>query len=164
MKIILFESDISVCFSQSRFPSVTQKTMDWTRTVSKTFIQVLPCFHVALNWGNRTYGHVRLRDSDQLSWFLKCAHRYHKWTSKAVMLTCERGVYLSTHGSSCSPGADSFRSWDAGASELRDSPVLFLGFLDSALDGKARQPFFCLGGAKLSPGKSAKDWSTQRFS
>lgn len=75
------------------------------------------------------------------------------------MLTCECGEYLSTHGSSWSPWAGSLSRWAVRGSELPDSPLLFLGLL-----GSTRLPFLRLDGAKLSPGKSAKDGSTQRFS
>lgn len=76
-----------------------------------------------------------------------------------LMLTSEQGVYLSTQGSSWSLWADSL-----SRSELPASPVFFLGLLGSALEPKAWLPFLLLDRAKLSPGKSVKDGSTQRFS
>lgn len=83
--------------------------------------------------------------------------------STAMMLTWEEGEYLSTQGSSWSLSADSF-SKDMWGSELPASLSLFLGLLGSALEHKTWLPFLLLDREKLSPGKSVKDGSTQRFS
>ncbi len=81
-----------------------------------------------------------------------------------MVLTCERGEYLSTHGSFWSFWVDAFSRDDVCGCELSTSPFLFLGFLGSAFEQDPQLPFLLPDTETLSPGKSLKDGSTQRFS
>ena len=81
-----------------------------------------------------------------------------------MMLTCERGEYLSTQGSSWSLWADLFSRQCEWGFELPAFTFLFPGLLGWALEQRTWLPLPIPVREKFSPGKSAKEGSTQRFS
>lgn len=104
---------------------------------------------------NRGYSSYMFYILNIILWW-KCFDLYTLF--KLIMLTCERGEYLSTQGSSWSLWPDSFSRW-----ELLALPFLFLGTLSSDLEPKDVLLFLFPDREKFSAGKSRKDGSTQGF-